>query len=77
MQKWEYCEVDCRFGNAVTLRYYRPNGSLVHGPEKVRNDDAARERAKQIVADLGLQGWELVNVRENGWEYWLKRPLEG
>jgi len=76
MQRWEYCEVECVGGSEVTVRYYQPNGSIIHGPEEWRNIFAARERAKQIAAQLGLDGWEMVNARDNGQEFWFKRPIE-
>lgn len=76
MQKWEYCEVDAVEDDNVHVKFYRSTGSIVQGPYKFRNYRDAREKAKQIVAQLGLEGWELVNVRDNGIEFWLKRPIE-
>lgn len=76
MQKWEYCEVSVTSGEVVTIKYYGADNNKIRKSERIKNTDEMRDRAKQIVAQLGLDGWELVNVRDNGLEYWFKRPIE-
>ena len=64
MTKWEYCSVVSAMD--VTLTYF--------GQGSAKRMEA---NARQIVANLGKEGWELVTVvyDESKWEYFLKRPL--
>jgi len=84
MQKWEYCEVDARYGDIagiITVVFHKPTGADTQKYELRKRTGMFRqtiedtdEKAREIVAQLGLEGWELVNV-EGGRMFRLKRPL--
>ena len=84
MQKWEYCEVTAN-SIVVTVSYYKSTGSITKSHSlgnAIVNalslaTGPAFEKARQIVAQLGLEGWEIVSFEgENARLYVLKRPLD-
>ena len=68
MQKWEYCGID---GSTVI---YMPPDNIECVKQKVgkQRESPAREEVRMI-AQLGLDGWEMVGGPEWGW---FKRPLQ-
>ena len=60
MERWEFCEVDTFYHRIL---YFTPNGQKYTLLERDKNegdrsDDDATARA---IAQLGWEGWELVN----------------
>jgi hypothetical protein len=68
MIKWEYCIVDISPQGEAKVVYLKPVGQK-HRAERI-------EEIYQVLAQLGLEGWELVSHTQTISEYFtLKRPL--
>lgn len=75
MQQWEHCQI-IRSKNEMAIRYRQPDGLHIQGPEKHKNLHLADEGVCQLIAHLGLNGWELAQVLVTyTWLNWLKRPI--
>jgi len=77
MTKWEYCEIELQYGGGVWGQ-----GWFYHTDGKHKEFEAPKYG--KIIADLGLQGWELVaasthasftQTHANTVSYIFKRPL--
>jgi hypothetical protein len=68
MTKWEYCVIDIEADGQAKVVYLQPPA------EKHRSE--AIEEIYQVIAQLGLEGWELVSHTLTEAEYFtFKRPL--
>ena len=73
MQQWEYCRVRTATEQPSAI-FYQETGrvllDLKHDESKgdTRNFDAG----VRFIAELGIDGWELVSVDEGSW--YFKRP---
>lgn len=83
MQKWEFCTVIEVYKNSLPRTHYLlyPNGQTV---------DIEGDHAQEEIGELGLQGWEMVNVVHERYKttekereidnntiyYYFKRPVE-
>ncbi len=68
MTKWEYCVIDISPEGQAKVVYLKPAGQK-HRAEKV-------EEIYQVLAELGLDGWELVSHTQTISEYYtFKRAL--
>ena len=88
MQKWEYCSVQISwFGQNPTMkaswRHCATTGSKGGelSREKKMSDKDAWDAAYRLIAQLGLEGWEMIGISNYGFTYeridthWFKRPL--
>ena len=71
MQKWEYCEVGSFVQNGQIvdfINYYEAEHKYL-----------AIENINQMITDLGLDGWEMVQVTKDydraSYAYYFKRAL--
>lgn len=69
MTKWEYCVIDIEADGRAKVVYLQP-------PDQ-RHRSETIEEIYQVIAQLGLEGWELVSHTLTEAEYFtFKRPLE-
>ena len=69
MTQWEYCVIDIGPEGQAKVVYLKPSGGK-HRAEKI-------EEIYQVVAELGLAGWELVSHTQTVSEYYtFKRQVE-
>ena len=75
MQQWEYCVLaPAPTGQVViTLTYFRSNGGERQTFRAEDYGDGAMNLWPKIIADLGMEGWELVGVNMDA--LYFKRPL--
>jgi hypothetical protein len=75
MQQWEYCAVSTA-GDPPFLIFYEPTGprELQVKRDLTKGDASHYDAAARIIAELGLQGWELFNLTEGTWVF--KRPKQ-
>ena len=73
MQRWEYCKV-MQPAETIYIQYYTVDG--------IRQELVDELNQEGVIARLGLEGWELVNVAEHltpkghiRAHYYLKRTL--
>ena len=77
MQKWEYCEC-IYYGSKFAVTVYKVDGNSTSWEE---TGDDLYSKWCSTVANLGLQGWEMVGHSVWGdsssawWYYYFKRPL--
>ena len=73
MQQWEYCLVSTA-GDPPFVIFYEPTGprELQVRRDLTKGDSSHYDAAARIIAELGLQGWELFNLTEGTWVF--KRP---
>ncbi len=84
MTQWEYCYI-----NWTAVRYTddqnEPNLKIVAHLQYCNDDQPPGKlgpgQLNQTIADLGRQGWELINIAVGGIEpttehYWFKRPIK-
>ncbi len=75
-QQWEYCEMDWA---DTMVRFYRPDGVQAERirPEESKGDRTDRDAWRRTIAQLGLDGWELVGIRDSagGYHMYFKRPI--
>jgi hypothetical protein len=70
MQRWEYYSVRFAWYTGKNSVLYRPDGEKLQGDE-----------AHQFVSNLGLDGWELVQIgqhtsgQDQAEVLWFKRPV--
>ena len=76
MQKWEYCGASIYH---QTLTFFTPNGPK---EEKIKREKAKGDRSDwdaihRRIAEIGLEGWELVGMFGGAphYTYYFKRPL--
>ncbi len=64
MPQWEYCVVAPAPPGPVVVyvTFYRPTGAERHVYSAKNYDDGAMRLWPQIIAELGLDGWELTAV---------------
>jgi hypothetical protein len=67
MTKWEYCEVHWH-QQGVTVTMPQPSGKHVV-------QQSGTSEWHNVLARLGAEGWELVNVIGPDYWYYFKRPL--
>jgi hypothetical protein len=72
MQKWEYCVLATDSRELHTLT---PNGRKI---QKIRQDQRQGDKSdndafNRTFAQLGLDGWEMVNAQSG--VFWFKRPI--
>ena len=83
MQKWEYMSLDYIFQDDYELQMvtYTPGGRR----EREWKKHGAQEAFPDAIAQLGLQGWEMVSNspcvfdgcgNTGAWRLWFKRPIE-
>ncbi len=75
MPKWEYCIVAPSPAGPVqvTVSVYRVSGVDKHVYNAKDYTDGSQRLWPQIIAELGLDGWELVAVHMDA--LYFKRPL--
>lgn len=75
-QKWAYCDVSLD-GNDTLITYY--GGFADHHDDRRSKPwlESAKKHLQKVVASLGVEGWELVNVGvgDYGTVYYLKQSL--
>ncbi len=76
MTDLEYCELWWSDGYLPQLTYYRPMSVQTVAPDQVKCDSDAWESYHQIVAELGLNGWELVSASHHTTGLLFKRRLQ-
>lgn len=88
MQRWEYASLDISVANpgkflqstAARLVLYRsPKGTVIHlRADKSKGDKNVAEAAFRILAEMGLDGWEMVATSyepQSGGILYFKRPV--
>jgi hypothetical protein len=72
MQKWEYCVLATDSRELHTLL---PNGREIRKirQDKRHGDSSDNDAFNRTFAQLGLDGWEMVNA-DSG-VFWFKRPV--
>jgi hypothetical protein len=83
MQKWEYCRLSNRYNDEpFVLTFYRPTGvaEVQVKRDKSKGDHDDNDGRARCLAQLGLDGWELVGVLAHAYYpqspyMWFKRPL--
>jgi hypothetical protein len=75
MQKWEYCSCFLNTIYEGYITFYRPVDTEIIQlqRDKSRGDKTINDAFYRSVAELGRDGWELVNV--DGGTCHFKRPL--
>jgi hypothetical protein len=76
MQKWEYCSVNYTGPTTESwITFYRPEGPLVVNLErdKSKGDKRNGDAWQRCLAELGRDGWEVVNFEDFVQRF--KRPL--
>ncbi len=75
MTRWEYCEVE---REQCLVRFYRPTGQRVV-KLKIDRDKGDRnhwDATGRAIAELGMDGWELVGLPDlSGRDWVFKRPV--
>ena len=80
MQKWEYC---CLYWYPFRLRMLGEQEEVRIGHEKAKGDRTSTDAAYRVIAELGLQGWEMVcgdsllNAAKIEGQVWFKRCISG
>ena len=80
MQRWEYSSVVVFDGVQVHRMTPESTEFTRVGREKSKGDKGFTDAAYRIIAQLGLDGWEMVSTnppthRPKGVVYWFKRLL--
>jgi hypothetical protein len=79
MNKWEYCSLDWYNGRGYVLTFFKSNGAVSTDlkKDKLKGDKNDWESGHRTIAELGLDGWELVSHdQEVGRSsLYFKRPL--
>lgn len=76
-QAWEYCEIRQEIAQGVMHRQY----ILFYRAGEV-SDEVAITNRETAIAQLGLEGWEMVNTMgsfaedSSGFRVFFKRPIE-
>lgn len=75
MPQWEYCIVAPAPPGPVVVyvTFFRPDGAERHVHTAKTYEDGTMRLWPQIIAELGLAGWELVGVYMEA--LYFKRPL--
>ncbi len=78
MQTWEYCRITSTL-NEYHLVFFNSTGTKVVRivQDKTKGDRSDVDAYHRRVAELGIEGWELVGVSNEGAIQYLyfKRPL--
>ncbi len=74
-QQWEYCILATAPPGPIqcTITYFKASGLEKHVYNAESYEDGMNRLWPQLIAQLGLQGWELVTVYQEGW--YFKRAL--
>lgn len=82
MRSWEYCMVSAGGPVSVVVSFRVQGSEWRHiEPDPGRGERTAAEAVPRVIAELGLEGWELVNalpvITPEGasTDYFFKRPL--
>lgn len=75
-QPWEYCVVSTPPPGPVQVyvTYFKTDGMERHIHTATDYNDGTARLWPQIIAQMGLAGWELVFVDQAG-SYYFRRPL--
>lgn len=84
--KWEYCSIlqiyQTQFCSLVTYRNPGPAELMVLERNKEKQDQSNHDTAGRMIAQLGLDGWEMVGVATGDFGYganasrlYFKRPI--
>jgi len=75
MQQWEYALLAESPGGptVMTLTVYRLEGAEKTVHRAASYDEGSRVLLPRLLAQMGLDGWELVAVSTGAWHF--KRPL--
>ena len=79
MQQWDYASLTDIGSHNWGLVFYKVSGTLTYRitQDKTRGDKSPDDPLLRTVAQLGLDGWELVGTEgENAKMMFFKRPLE-
>ena len=84
MQRWEYASLDIVVTNpgglfqvtsARLILFQYPKAKVIHiQPDKSQGDKNVAEAAFRILAQMGLDGWEMVGAQGEHILY-FKRPI--
>ena len=88
MTRWEFCSIDYRYPNKWVLLSWRPDRAPVREilrRDKRLDDEDDEDAALRRAAQLGVDGWEIVNLFHRSmsvggssiWTLVLKRPVVG
>lgn len=77
MQQWEFCLVSTPPPGPVEVyvSYMRVGGMERHVYQAESWDDGAYRLLPEILATLGLDGWQIAYVDQAG-AYYMQRPLQ-
>ena len=72
MQQYEFCTVHM---SACYLEWFTPNEikRVAYHKDRARGDREDQDAIKRVIAQLGMEGWQLVNVSSD--IYYFQRPL--
>ncbi len=76
MPGYEYCELWWSDGFRPQLTFYKPLGAQSISVDQDKAGDDAWESFQQIVAELGLHGWELVSASHHSAGLLFQRKLQ-
>ncbi len=71
MQRWEYCVVAPVPSGplVITVTHYQAAGAKVVQHRTKNYDEGMNILWPKVIAELGLQGWELVTVETGAWHF--------
>jgi hypothetical protein len=77
LEQWEYCVVAPVPSGplVITITYYQPDGAKRVQHRTKDYDEGVNVLWPKVIAELGLEGWELVTVDTGAWHF--KRRLPG
>lgn len=76
MADYEFCELWWSDGYRPQLTFYKPMGVQNVALERDKETSDAWESFQQIVAELGLNGWELVSASHHSAGLLFQRRLQ-
>ena len=78
MQRWEYCIIDGGWGYSLKLPSLSGWENIKIKRDKSQGDQNDFDAFARTIAQLGLDGWELVTqekcTEQQTW-LWFKRPM--
>jgi hypothetical protein len=72
MQKWEYCYIDRYMAHVRNFTPGGPSDAQIRA-DGAMGDQTVDDAIARLVANLGLNGWEMVGYDVKG--IYFKRPL--